>query len=257
MRITSRKNPTLLQVKKLLSSPSLRRDLGQFVGDGQKLLQSALDCGFPVVQRIYSQSQAPSQEEKDVIVVPDDVMSWLSPMKSPQGVLFVAEIPSYPWDTLAKGNYILLDRVQDPGNVGTIWRTAHGLGAKGMILLGDCADPWSAKTVRSSMGACFQLPCYQMTGSDAVALFQESHMPLYGTALCAESHSIEDASLLDCGLILGNEGQGISPDLLTACTQTLYLPMAEGCQSLNVAMAGTICLWEMQKARGHRPSRPE
>lgn len=253
-RVTSRKNAFLLHVRKLLSSASYRKETGEFVGDGIKLMDSGFQAKFPMCHLIYSDNQHPSPMARDIPItfVPEDVMAWLSPMKSPQGGLFVAKQPSYALETLS-GNYLLLDGVQDPGNVGTIWRTAHGLGASGLILLEQCASPWSHKTVRSSMGACFHLPVYEMTGEQAVALFSKQGYPLYGTALEPESKAISQVSFQNCGVIIGSEGQGVRQSLLQACDQTIYLPMAEGCQSFNAAIAAGIFLWEMGKDRLSSP----
>lgn len=247
-RVTSRKNAFLLHVRKLLSSASYRKETGEFVGDGIKLMDSGFQAKFPMCHLIYSDNQHPSPMARDIPItfVPEDVMAWLSPMKSPQGGLFVAKQPSYALETLS-GNYLLLDGVQDPGNVGTIWRTAHGLGASGLILLEQCASPWSHKTVRSSMGACFHLPVYEMTGAEMLALFDKEKRPLYGTALNPESKSLRDCDLSTGSVVIGSEGQGIRPEILGQCTAQIYLPMTEGCQSLNAGIAAGIVLWEMGK----------
>lgn len=246
--ITSRKNAFLLHLRKLISTPSYRQEQGLFVGDGLKLLDAGFQGKFPFTHLIYSDNIHPPKEAQGIptTFVPEDLMAWLSPMKSPQGGLFVAEIPSPSLDTL-QGNYLLLDGIQDPGNVGNIWRTAHGLGAKGLILLEHCANPWGHKVVRSSMGACFHLPVYEMTGQEAIALFQKEGKPLYATALNQDSKSIDQIKFGDCGVVIGAEGKGVTPFMLQHCDDSLYLPMAEGCQSLNAATAAAILLWEMGK----------
>ncbi len=244
--ITSRKNPFLLHVRKLISSSSYRQEQGLFVGDGLKLLDAGFQAKFPLTHLIYSDNIHPPQEAQgiDSTFVPEDLMAWLSPMKTPQGGLFVAEIPHYCLETL-EGNYLLLDGIQDTGNLGTIWRTAQGLGASGLILLEHCANPWGHKAVRSSMGACFHLPIYTMTGQEALDLFAQQKTPLYATALEENSKSIHQVNLQHCGVVIGAEGQGVSPLLLKHCEETIYLPMSQGCQSLNAAMAAGIVLWEM------------
>ncbi len=246
MRITSRKNPILLELRQILSSPSYGKEKGLFVGDGWKLLDSAISAKFPLSQVIMTEDSNLPEELNTVptITVPEDLMTWLSPQKSPQGVLFVGEIPKHRLKS-PNGNYLILDGVQDPGNVGTLWRTAQGLGATALVLLEGCAHPWSHKTLRSAMGASFHLPLYQMTGEEAVKIF--SDYPLYGTALDENSKALGEVSLESCAVILGSEGKGVSPKLLSQCNETIYLPMAQGCQSLNVAMMGGIVLWEMNK----------
>lgn len=257
MRITSRKNPQLLHIKKLLEKPGYSRQQGQFVAEGEKLLSSALQAKFPITELVCCEDTVlpPEVEHIPQITVPEDVMAWLSPMKSPQGVLFLGEIPQRELGDL-RGNYLVLDAVQDPGNVGTLWRTAQGLGASGLILLEGCANPWSAKCIRAGMGAVFHLPVYEMT--EETLLESLGDYPLYGTALNPDSASLGTVALENCAVVLGNEGQGVSPSLLAHCEKTLYLPMEQGCESLNVAMMGGILLWEMAKcssAPGERTVR--
>ncbi|MFI3252976.1 MAG: RNA methyltransferase [Eubacteriales bacterium] len=248
MRITSRKNPLLLELRQILSSPSYGKEKGVFVGEGWKLLHSAMAASFSFKQIIVTEDwDFPSAvEDVPIIIIPEDLMNWLSPQKTPQGVLFLVEIPKVSLTT-PQGNYLILDGVQDPGNVGTLWRTAQGLGATALVLLTGCANPWGHKTIRSSMGACFHLPAYEMSREEAVDIFRD--YPLYATALDLNSKALGEVSLTDCAVVLGSEGQGVSPELLAECNETIYLPMAQGCQSLNVAMMGGIVLWEMAKGK--------
>lgn len=256
MNITSRSNATIQHIKKLLSSGTYRKECGLFVGDGHKLLGVALDCGFPLVQILYTGNppEIPDgyvgTKNLEILEIPDSLMSYLSPMKTPQGVLFVGEIPENPLPSLLpSGEYLLLDGVQDPGNVGSIWRTVQGLGISGLVLLEGCASPWNPKTVRSSMGACFHVPIYQSTGKELVALCDKSQIPLCGTCLQGDSQSLAEVSLENVAVILGSEGRGVSPELLLACEQTIYLPMSSCCESLNVATVASIVVWEMAKKR--------
>ncbi len=242
MRITSRKNSHLLHLRKLLRDSAYGRDCGEFVLEGRKLLSSALEAKFPVKQYVVIDKAEPPQGAESVLTVPKDIMAWLSPQKSPSDILFVADIPQQPF-TKPQGSYLILDRVQDTGNVGTLWRTAQGLGATALILLEDCVNPWGSKCLRSAMGACFHIPIYEMTTEEMLQQF--SDYPLYGTDLQEDSLSLKEVSLKDCAVILGNEGQGVRKELLASCHKTLYLPMSQGCQSLNVAVTGSILLWEM------------
>ena len=115
--------------------------------------------------------------EVRAVQVPRDVMETISPMKTPQGALFLVRLPeTEPPEILTGDRYLVLDGVQDPGNVGTIWRTADALGADGLILVGNCADPYSPKVVRSSMGACFRLPVYETDAGGLCALLERSGM---------------------------------------------------------------------------------
>lgn len=251
--IISRSNPFLKQVRKIATSSSYRTETGLFFGDGKKLLEAGLEAKFPLEAIVLSEKEPCPEgilEETEVYRVPDSVMEWISPMKTPQGALFLGKIPEMTLpERLKQGQYLFLEGVQDPGNVGTIWRTAQGLGIEGLFLLEGCASPWNPKTVRSSMGGCFHNPIYSLTGEEAVALCKRSDLPLYGTCLQRDSLALHQLSLKVGAVVLGSEGKGISPNLLSHCDKTVYLPMGGGCESLNVATVAAIVLWEQHKSR--------
>ena len=249
--ITSRKNPLITHIRKLCTDRSYRRQCGEFVGDGVKLLDEAVRWGAALTAVVCTEdvSLPALPDAVRVVQVPVDVMESVSPMKSPQGALFVCEVPtrSLP-EQLTGCRYLVLDGVQDPGNVGTIWRTADALGADGVLLLDGCADPWSAKTVRSTMGACFRLPVYELTREQLADRTQGSGLPLYATALLDDTVDLRAADLRRCAVVIGSEGRGVSREVLDLCDQTMKIPMRDRCESLNAAAAAAVVLWEM--ARG-------
>ena len=161
-RITSRKNPLLQQVKKLLSSKKAREEAGLFAADGTKLLDEAVKY-FPGLDTVILSDgvEARVPEHVRMIRVPGDVMESISPMQSPQGALFLCRLPEKKAFVPTPG-MLLLDGIQDPGNIGTILRTADALDIP-VVLLEGCADPYSHKVVRSSMGAVFRTPVIQTT----------------------------------------------------------------------------------------------
>jgi TrmH family RNA methyltransferase len=152
-----------------------------------------------------------------------------------------------PPDRLNGDRYLVLDGLQDPGNVGTIWRTADALGADGLLLINGCADPWNPKTVRATMGACFRLPVYEVEEEQLPVLLKNSGLPLYATALREDTVDIKTADLSRSAVVIGSEGRGISDALLNMSEKTLKIPMRERCESLNAAAAATIVLWEMYR----------
>ena len=251
-RITSRKNPLLTQIRKLAAGSGRdRRAAGEYLGDGRKLLEEALKWHAPLTTVVVSEGvELPNlPPEVRAVQVPRDVMETISPMKTPQGALFLARLPETdPPETLAGDRYLVLDGVQDPGNVGTIWRTADALGADGLILVNGCADPFAPKTVRSTMGACFRLPVYELEAEKLSGLLARSGLPLYATALRADTADLRQADLSRCALVIGSEGRGVSPDLLAQSRLTLKIPMRPRCESLNAAAAAAVLLWEA--ARG-------
>ena len=255
-QITSRKNPLLMKVRKLAAgSRRDRREAGEYLGDGRKLLEEALKWGTQLTTVVVSQKiELPKlPAEVRVIQISQDIMESISPMKTPQGALFLAKCPNTsPPEYLRGRRYIVLDGVQDPGNVGTIWRTADALGADGLLLVGNCADPYSPKVVRASMGACFRLQVYETDADGLCALLERARIPLYATALREDTVSLERADLHDGAVVIGSEGSGVSSDLLARSRQTIKIPMRERCESLNASVAATIVLWEMARQAADR-----
>ncbi|MBE6972497.1 MAG: RNA methyltransferase [Ruminococcaceae bacterium] len=249
-QITSRKNPLISHIRKLISDRIYRRECGEYLGDGVKLLAEAVRWQAPLTCVVHTAgTQLPTiPEGVRVVQVPEDVMESVSPMKAPQGALFLCRMPQQEMpDKLAGQRYLVLDGVQDPGNVGTIWRTADALGADGLILTGECADAWNHKTVRATMGACFRLPVYEVKRQDLPALLERSGLPLYATALREDTLDLRDANLSRCAVVIGSEGRGVSEEILSASEKTLKIPMRDRCESLNAAAAATVVLWEMAR----------
>ena len=248
-QITSRQNPFLKQIGKWNTSKSQRRADGVFTGEGPKLLEEAVKAGTEVTAVVTAEGiSVPVPDGARHIQVPREVLQSLCDTKTPQGVLFVCQHP----DTrapkqLPQGKYLVLDGVQDPGNVGTIWRTADALGADGLILVHHCADPFAPKTVRSTMGACFRLPVYEVEEEELSGLLKASGISLYATALREDTVDVRDIELDCCAVVIGSEGRGISDALLNMSEKTVKIPMRERCESLNAAVAATIVLWEMAR----------
>lgn len=255
-RITSRKNPLMAQVRKLISSRSFRREQGIFLGDGIKLLEEALrwSASLTVVVAVEGTKLPALSDSVRLVEVPEDVMAYISPMESPQGALFLCRMPGTALPGRLDGNrFLILDGLQDPGNVGTIWRTADALGADGLILVNRCADPWNPKTVRATMGACFRLPVYEGEREVLSGLLKSSAFPLYATALRDDTVDLRCADLRRCAVVIGSEGGGVSPELLAMSDQTLKIPMRGRCESLNAAAAAAVVLWEMERSKNGGP----
>jgi len=245
-RITSRKNPLLQQVKKLLSSRKAREEAGLFVSDGTKLLEEAVKH-FPGLETVILsdgvEAQLPSNIR--VIRVPEDVMESLSPMQSPQGALFLCRLPQKQLFQAEPG-MLLLDGIQDPGNMGTILRTADALRVK-VALLEGCADPYSHKVVRASMGAVFRTQVVQTTWEEVKRTFSAARIPVAVTALSDSARDIREAEVAGMAVVIGSEGQGVRREILESAQAQLIIPMNPKCESLNAAVAATIVMWQMQK----------
>ena len=244
-RITSRKNPLLQQVKKLLSSRKAREEAGLFAADGVKLLGEAVRWYPGLDTVILSEGvHADVPESVRLFRVPEDVMASISPMESPQGALFLCRLPEKKAYEPHPG-CLLLDGIQDPGNLGTILRTADALDIP-VTLLEGCADPYSPKTVRASMGAVFRTQPVKADWAEVKAACAEAQIPVAVTALSRRAKDLRNADLRGMAVVIGSEGRGVSPEAAQLCTGAVYIPIS-GAESLNAAAAAAMILWELSK----------
>ena len=250
-RITSRANSTISLVRRLSRERDFRRERGLYLCDGVKLLGEAIQWHAEVDTVILSDDLAdalggtPMPEGVRTVAVPREIMHSISPMRTPQGALFLVKAPDLtPPDRLTGGRYLILDGLQDPGNVGTILRSADAFGCDGLLLTGSCADPLNPKAVRASMGAIFRTPVWEVEAEKLPDLVRRSDLALCATALRSDTVSLECAPLTRAAVVIGSEGSGVSPDLLDRCDATIRIPMEPTCESLNAAAAAAVVLWE-------------
>lgn len=243
--ITSRKNPLIQQIRRLISSKKEREAAGLFVSDGTKLLAEALRWwdGLDTVL-LTQQVEVDLPESVRVVYVSQEIMEYVSPMQTPQGALFVCRLPAQK-AFCPQSAMLLLDGLQDPGNLGTILRTADALNVP-VALLEGCADPYSHKVVRASMGAVFRTPVVQTTWEEAYAACKAAGIPVAVTALSESAEDIRSAQLLKMAVVIGSEGQGVRQQILDAADRQLIIPMNPNCESLNAAVAATIVMWQMK-----------
>ena len=245
-RITSRKNPFLQQVKRLLSSKKEREAAGLFVSDGTKLLSEAVkwyDGLDTVILTDGLEAQVP--EHVRIVRVPEDVMASISPMETPQGAMFLCRLPEKKAFVPQKG-MLILDGIQDPGNMGTILRTADALDVP-VVLLEGCADPYSHKVVRSSMGAVLRVQPVQASWQEVKNACAVAGIPVGVTALSDRAKDLRCSALRSMAVVIGSEGRGVRPEILGSADAELIIPMNPHCESLNAAVAATIVMWEMTK----------
>ncbi len=245
-RITSRKNPYLQQVRKLLTSRKEREATGLFVADGTKLLQEAVRY-FPGLDTVILSDGVEVDIPQGVrlLRVPQEVMASVSPMESPQGAVFVCRLPEKkPLEAACP--MLLLDGIQDPGNLGTILRTADAMNVK-VALLEGCADPYSHKVVRASMGAVLRTDVVQTTWAQARQALQSAGIPVAVTALSETAQDIRQADVKAMAVVIGSEGQGVRQEILRQADKALIIPMQAHCESLNAAVAAAIVAWQMQQ----------
>ncbi len=253
--VTSRDNPRLKRLRGLSHSARDRRQHGLTVLDGPHLLRAALDAGVDLVEVWVSDMGLARPEIEallrhraanvDVFSVSDSVFARASPVDSPSGVLAVMA-PLQASQTPVKRNWLVLDRIQDPGNLGTLLRTAAAAGVGQALLTPGCAQAWSPKVLRAAMGAHFVLPIREQV--DALVALESFSGEVIATGLLPRAHSIFETDLgHDVAWLFGAEGEGLSEGLFARAERVLTIPMNAGCESLNVGAAAAICLFEQYR----------
>lgn len=244
-RITSRKNEIIRHIRRLGAERDARREGGEFVCDGEKLLGEALRAGAEIGTVLWAGEPSVSVPGAAQYLVPEELLDYASPLKRAARVLFTARIkraqPAPP------GRTVVLETMQDPGNLGTVLRTADAFGVGTVILTGDCADPWHPKAVRATMGAIFRQRFYEMGRGELRAFLTGRGQRLYGAALSDKAEDIRGLDLRCAAVAVGSEGQGLSRALLSLCDGELIIPMNGKSESLNAAVAAAVVMWEMTR----------
>ncbi len=245
--ISSRKNPLLQQTRRILTSRREREETGLFAGEGTKLLAEAVRYAPEWLHTVFLAEGVEQETPEHVrrVRLPRELLDSLSTMDAPQGAIFLCRMPEEP-EFVPKPGTLLLDGLQDPGNLGTILRTADALGTS-VVLLEGCADRFSPKTVRATMGALFRRPSYRMDWKAARDAFHQAGIPIAVTALSPRAEDIREADVSKIAVVIGSEGRGVRPEVLEQADRELIIPMDPHCESLNAAVAATIVLWQMRK----------
>lgn len=258
--ITSRQNATLRHLARLAREKKYRLKTGEMVCEGEKMLGEALDSGVSVhavlvradvcadpalLARAAAQGAAVFTAEPGLFALATDV-------ETPQGVLFCCDRPVRGQINLSSvRRAVLLDGLQDPGNLGTILRTADAFALDLVILCEGCTDPTAPKVVRATMGAAFRQPVVQLPLAEAVRALQTQGIPVYAAALEPDSVPLTADGLPErSAVIIGNEGNGVTQAALDLCDRKLVIPMAGRAESLNAGVAAAILIWEMTRRGG-------
>lgn len=248
LAITSRDNPLLVKLRKLARDPGGYRKAGMLWLEGDHLCSALLARGGRPQQALIAESawvnqpalRALAEAAPQVRVLPEVLFEGLSGLESPARLGYVLALPAAPAIAPDLAT-VVLDRVQDAGNVGSILRSAAAFGVGQVLALAGTAALWSPKVLRAGMGAHFGLRLVEGLAMDDLAALQ---VPLVGTSL-ATDHLLPGARLPSpCAWVLGHEGQGVAPELLARCALTVRIPQPGGEESLNVAAAAAVCLYE-------------
>lgn len=246
--ISSRKNPFIRHVRLLASDGEYRRLRGEFLCDGMKTLREALSFGARVTAVLWK-----DQAEEVLLPLdtpqysaPGELFDYASPMQNSPGPLFAVAVRGCAKPGRMK-NAVVLEGVQDPGNVGTVIRTANAFGIGAVILTGNCADLYAPKTVRATMGAIFRQPVFRMELPELLAFLKDQGLPLYAAALDEKAEDLRRVDLRRAAVAVGSEGRGLSLELLSAAERTVIIPMQPDSESLNAAVAASVLMWEASR----------
>jgi len=250
--ITSAKNPVVRELRALRDRKG-REVSGRFLVEGEVMLREALKCGLAIHDVVAEDAFAPLAGELEAaganaFIVPRSLLESVTDTRTPQGICASFDLPvPLPLDK-APDRIVALDGVQDPGNVGTIWRTADAAGFEGLLLGAGCADPLSPKVQRSAMGSGFRLPFMQV--GDLPAALVELRQRGW-TAIASDLHGGDFYSHPDPGkkflLVIGSEAHGISEATRASADMLVKLPMRGGAESLNAAVAAGIMMYELMR----------
>lgn len=254
IEIQSRQNAALKHLARLGRERKYRRSTGEMLCEGEKMLGEALRSGAKLktvlVRDSWDSPLVKEAEEQGASLysAPDALFKLASEVETPQNVIFSCEQPQWTADALdGAGQVLLLDGLQDPGNLGTILRTAEAFALGAVVLCEGCADPFSPKVVRSTMGAVFRLPCVTLPLAEAAERLHRNGLPLYSTALHEDSVPLSSVSLSKAAVIIGSEGKGVTEQALRLSDRRVIIPMKGRAESLNAGVAAAIVIYEMTK----------
>lgn len=262
--ITSRDNPRLKQLRRWALQGRARRDDGVILLDGLHLITALHASGRQVVEVVVSTTGASKREIADwleahgavdtrgepvvePILVSDALFAEIAVTDTPSGILAVAPAFSPAAAIASDLDSVVLDGIQDPGNVGTLLRTAAAAGIRQAVLSPGCADAWAPKTLRAGQGAQFELAVYE--NCDLLAMLAAYRGTSIVTRLDAASSLYETPLAGPLAWVFGSEGQGVSAPVCAAASLGIFIPMPGRTESLNVAAAAAVCLFEVVRRR--------
>lgn len=255
--ITSKDNPNIKLFRKLTESKKCRRETGMFTLEGIRLISDAVKENAELHSVFVTESFLKKQGEAlnfpkvaELLVISDELGKSISDTSSAQGVFAVCkaiEKPHFSQVVKHGGRYLLLCNLQDPGNLGTIIRTADAVGLDG-VFLSDCCELYNPKVIRSTMGSMFRLNVSEVSFEEIFPLFEQRGVPSYAAVIDRDAVSLTDCDFSEGGVVLiGNEGNGLPEGVTKACEKELTIKMNGNINSLNAAMAAGIIMWELVK----------
>lgn len=254
--ITSEDNPNIKLYKKLVSGAKYRKENGMFAIEGARIVSDALsenaDMRFVFATESFVAKNDRYFAGRDfrgkIFLISDKLENRLSDTKTPQGIYAACGIPDNPAAVFPGGKYLFICGLQDPGNMGTIIRTADALGLAGLFISG-CCDIYSPKTARSAMGSVLRLRITEISCEKAFGLFSENGIKTYAAVSDKTAAPLTEADFDGgCAVFIGNEGNGLQEEIIKMCGSKITIKMKGAAESLNAAVAAGIIMWEMRGA---------
>lgn len=261
--ISSDSNIQIKELVKLQKNARKRRKKKLFVAEGIKLTKEASHHGkldkIYIAEDVYEKRDEELSnflESESYEVVSEKIFKQISETVTPQGILALVKMPEYSLeDVLAdeKKSFMMLDSLRDPGNLGTIMRTAEGAGMSGVIMSKESVDLFNPKVVRSTMGAIFRVPfCYVEDLPEVIDHLKEEGIPVYGTMMQgSEVYDVLDYTT-GAGIVIGNEANGLSDEVIRHLTKGVRIPMEGRLESLNAAVAAAVLMYEVSRQKRKR-----
>lgn len=255
--ITSANNGQIKNVIQLNQKAKARKDQGVFVAEGIKMFMEAPDDWVKKVfisQSLWDEGSITEKVRKyEYEIVTDSVFRQMSDTKTPQGVLCILQRPMYTLEQVLRGEnslIMVLEDLQDPGNAGTILRTAEGAGVTGIVLSKKTVDLFNPKVIRSTMGSIYRMPfCYVEDLNNAVMIMKERNIRTYAAHLKGQNSYDKESYKGKTAFFIGNEGNGLSEELSEQADCLIRIPMEGKVESLNAAMAAGILMYEAARQR--------
>ena len=249
-RITSRKNAVVKRLAKLGRDKSFRFSEREFVCDGRKLLSEAIEAGAEITSVLADEESFESLPYTGcgaVYTAPKGILEFVSTLKSPQEVIFSCSMRDNVSHSVKRA--VMLDGLQDTGNVGTIIRTADAFGIDA-VYIDNCADIYNPKTIRSAMGSLFRVTIIPCSLDEEIPRLRQAGMRIYSSELHADSVSVGECDLSEsCAVVIGNEGNGVRNEISKLCEKSVVIPMCGGAESLNASVAEGIFMYLMSTER--------
>ena len=266
IEISSQENPVIKHIKQL-SKRKYREKYREFKIEGVRMIHDALENGKNIKSVLFCDAlkgvsggekllERLNQQGIKIYHIPQKMFEELSDIESPQGVMAILAFHTHELEevlTHSKGFFLILDRIQDPGNMGTMIRTADAAGADGIILTKGSVDPYNEKVIRSTMGSIFHIPILTMGDTmDVLGCMKQRGIKIVTTSLNTEHYHYDIDLKQKIAIIVGNEGNGVEEDVIRASDYTVKIPMLGRAESLNASVAASLMLYEVVRQRHYQ-----